>query len=325
MKWNVLKDLNKLFEEGKIKRKISFVEDPDIIHMVNSTKEIIITRKEVIVPQGSTFKQTYEKLYKSKFLSCNTFLKENDLDKPQTRFEVSDINILANIKSQINTGSLNNLREQIIKANETVRGVSFMFFKNEKYLDDKNALVEAIEKILQVSKLPTGKDKQYLYVVPCKTARAIILCENLYFLRVPERVKPYNIELWFAGGYNINMLENVDTRNLPIYYSCDWDYDGLKIFDLVKSKIPQIHLLFPNAKPVDITISEHNSHWLNPQTIEELSGLNKSLFAEKERVLIENLISENKWVVEESNDIVEMLEISNPQTQRSLNQLSQGL
>ena len=307
MKWNVLKDLHKLFEEGKIKRKISFVEDPDIIHMVNSTKEIIITRKEVIVPQGSTFKQTYEKLYKSKFLNCNTFLKENDLDKPQTRFEVSDINILANIKSQINTGSLNNLRVQIIKANETVRGVSFMFFKNEKYLDDKNALVEAIEKILQVSKLPTGKDKQYLYVVPCKTARAIILCENLYFLRVPERVKPYNIELWFAGGYNINMLENVDTRNLPIYYSCDWDYDGLRIFDLVKAKVPQIELLFPTANPVNIIKSEHNSHWKNARMPETLSDLNIGLFNIQEKQLIQKLISDNSWIVEESNDIAEMI------------------
>lgn len=307
MKWNVLKDLYKLFEEGKIKRKISFVEDPDIMHMVNSTKEIIITRKGVIVPQGSTFKQPYEQLYNSKFLNCNTFLKENDLDKPQTRFEVSDINILANIKSQISTGSLNNLREQIIKANETVRGVSFMFFKNEKYLDDKNALVEAIEKILQVSKLPTGKDKQYLYVVPCKTARAIILCENLYFLRVPERVKPYNIELWFAGGYNINMLENVDTRNLPIYYSCDWDYDGLRIFDLVKAKIPKIELLFPNANPVNIIKSEHNSHWKNAQVPEALSDLNIDLFDTQEKQLIQQLISDNSWIVEESNDIAEMI------------------
>jgi len=41
---------------------------------------------------------------------------------------------------------------------------------------------------------------------------------------------------------------------------CDWDYDGLKIFDLVKAKVPQIGLLLPTANPVSIIKSEHNSH-----------------------------------------------------------------
>jgi hypothetical protein len=278
--------------------------------LINSTKELCVLRKDVVVLENSTFRQTYEKLYQSHFQRLSSFLKNNELEKPQTKFEVSDIEILINIKNQMDTGSLNNLREQIIKANETVRGISFMFFKNEKYLDGKNALIEAIEKILHVPKLPSGKDKQYLYVVPCKTAKAIVLCENLYFLRVPERVKPYNIELWFAGGYNINMLKDVDTRNLPIYYSCDWDYHGLEIFDLVKSKVPQIKMLFPNAEPTDIKESEHKSLWKETHNPELLSGLNKNLFNQREKRLIKKLISESEWIVEESNDIVEMLKTS---------------
>ena len=307
MKWNVLRDMQLLYECGKIKRKPSFVNDSYIAHLIHSTKELCVLRKEIIVPEGSTFRQTYEKLYLDKFISYKTFLEDNDLTKPQTRFEHSDIEQLIDIKTQMDSGSLTSLRDQILKANETVRGISFMFFKNEKYLDDKKSLIEAIEKILQVPELSSGKDKQYLYVVPCKSAKAILLCENLYFLRVPERVKNHNVELWFAGGYNINMLENVDTRNLPIYYSCDWDYDGLKIFDLVKAKVPQIELLFPTANPVSIIKSEHNSQWKNVHVPEALSDLNFGLFGTEEKKLIQQLISDNSWIVEESNDIAEMI------------------
>ncbi|WP_321516799.1 Wadjet anti-phage system protein JetD domain-containing protein [Marinifilum fragile] len=309
MKWNVLKDMQLLYECGKIKRKPSFVNDSYIAHLIHSTKELCVLRKEVIIPEGSTFRQTYEKLYFDKFISYKTFLEDNDLIKPQTRFEHSDIEQLIEIKTQMDSGSLKLLREQILKANETVRGISFMFFKNEKYLDDKKSLVEAIEKILQVPELPSGKNRQYLYVVPCKSAKAILLCENLYFLRVPERVKNYNVELWFAGGYNINMLENVDTRNLPIYYSCDWDYDGLKIFDLVKAKVPQIELLFPTANPVSIIKSEHKSQWKKAYIPASLSDLNKDLFGFQEKQLIQQLISDNSWIVEESNDIAEMIAV----------------
>lgn len=307
MKWNVFKDMQMLYECGKIKKKPSFVHDPDVNHFINSTKELCVLRKEIIIPENSTFRQTYDKLYREKFILYQSFLKDNGLEKPQTRFEHTDIDQLIQIKTQMDSGTLIALREQILKANETVRGVSFMFFKNEKYLDEKKSLVEAIEKILQVPELPSGKDKQYLYVVPCKFAKAILLCENLYFLRVPERVKQYHVELWFAGGYNIGMLENVDTRNLSVYYLCDWDYDGLRIFDLVKKKIPQIELLYPNAVSVSIIDSEHNSHWKNPHRPEELSDLNKDLFDFQEKQLIEQLISTNSWIVEESNDIAEIM------------------
>ena len=308
MKWNILKDLHVLYESGKIKKKPSFVNDSDITHLINSTREICVLSKEIILPENSTFRQTYEKLYHNNFLLYKAFLRENLLEKPQTKFEEEDIKQLIEIKAQMDSGSLKHLRKQILKANETVRGVSFMFFKNEKYLDDKGSLVDAIQKILQVHELPSGKDKQYLYVVPCKTARAIILCENLYFLRVPERVKKYNIELWFAGGYNVSMLEDVDTRNLPIYYSCDWDYDGLNIYDMVKNKIPQIQLLFPNANPKSIATTEHKSLWKNPDLPETLSELNNDLFNTQEKELIRQLISKNEWMVEESNDISKMIE-----------------
>lgn len=88
---------------------------------------------------------------------------------------------------------------------------------------------------------------------------------------------------------------------------CDWDYDGLRIFDLVKKKIPQIELLFPNATPVSIIKSEHDSHWKNSHIPHELSNLNKDLFDSPERQLIELLISSDSWIVEESNDIAELI------------------
>ncbi|MDX8554440.1 hypothetical protein MK851_12510 [Tenacibaculum sp. 1B UA] len=37
------------------------------------------------------------------------------------------------------------------------------------------------------------------------------------------------MELWYAGGKNVKKMDYGDTRGLPVYYSCDWDYDGLFI------------------------------------------------------------------------------------------------
>jgi hypothetical protein len=97
---------------------------------------------------------------------------------------------------------------------------------------------------------------------------------------------------------------------LDIYYSCDWDYDGLLIFGMVQEKISGIKLLFPNAASKDITISDHDSHWQNSSNPDRLSNLDQSLFDEKEKDLIKSLIVKDHWITEEDNDLIRMLPIN---------------
>ncbi|HMU04688.1 MAG TPA: hypothetical protein PJ990_13740, partial [Saprospiraceae bacterium] len=197
------------------------------------------------------------------------------------------------------TGNLLPLRGQIIKKEATVRIVSLMFFKNEKYLLGKEALIYAVKTLLQIEELADDKDLQYKYVLECNNPKCIVLCENIDFLKRPTLARANNIELWFAGGKNVNKLDFSDPRGLPIYYSCDWDFDGLFIiYPLVKQKIPEIQLLTPNGSPKSIEETEHNSKWKN------IKDKNIDfLLTPKQLSLVKELIQNNQWIIEESNDI----------------------
>jgi len=236
-----------------------------------------------------------------KYNVYETFLSKNGLLKPQIRFEEKDIQILMDIENRMDTGELIEIRDQIIQAEETVRGVSQMFFKNEKYLEKSQALINAVKQLLHIKELADEKDQQYKYVLECDNPNCIVLCENLDFLKRPTVPRKHNIELWYAGGKNVNKLEFSDTRGLPIYYSCDWDYDGLYvIYPLVKEKIPDIKLLYPDGKPQEIEKTEHKSLWKEDFDLQ--------IFEEREQELIRELKSNKQWIVEESNSLVKMLQ-----------------
>lgn len=135
--------------------------------------------------------------------------------------------------------------------------------QNEKYLEKSDSLIRAVKQLLQIDELANDKDQQYKYVLQCPTPAKIVLCENLDLLKRPSKPRKHNIELWYAGGKNINKLNYIGPINLPIFYSCDWDYDGLLIYQMVKDIIPQIRLLPPTGVPKSIKATDHNSHW-NP-------------------------------------------------------------
>jgi hypothetical protein len=182
-----------------------------------------------------------------------------------------------------------------------------MFFKNEKYLDTREALEKAVKLILKVNSFADNRDFQYLYVLNCKAPQSIVLCENLHFLKMPGKPRENQIELWYAGGRNIEKLDYTDRKGLPIYYICDWDYDGLDIFRAVKEKVPEIILLNPNGIPRDIVKTGHKSLWKYRENPEALSGLNQDLYSSEQKKFIKNLITENLWVIEESNSLIEMI------------------
>ena len=56
-----------------------------------------------------------------------------------------------------------------------------MFFKNEKYLLGKEALINAVKLLLDIDELADDKDLQYKYVLECNSPKCIVLCENIDF------------------------------------------------------------------------------------------------------------------------------------------------
>ncbi|MBO6496630.1 MAG: hypothetical protein JJ978_13745 [Roseivirga sp.] len=308
MNWIVIKALHKIYEKGSVKKNATLLNDSKVKHLINQTIELSVVGDSIIKNQG--FDEYYQKNHLSNFHKYSEFLSENGFLKRQTRFKEKEIETLIDISEGMSNGQLASVRKQIIDFEESIRGVSRMFFKNEKYLINKEALTKAVKQLLQIEKLADDKDQQYKYVLECDEPKCIVLCENIDFLKRPTRPREHNIELWYAGGKNINKLNYADisTRNLPIYYSCDWDYDGLKIYELVKEIIPEIELLYPNGSPDSIKSSEHKSLWRRQET---LSGLSNNLYNPNQKQLIEELIQNDCWLMEESNDLIAMVERQN--------------
>lgn len=301
MNWIELKALNLLYCNRQIKLNDTLTKSAEINYLITSLNVLEKNSKVIISLPG--FNSLYEKKYQDKFTQYNAFLFKINILTPQLRIEESDIKTLIEIEGLKKEGVLNELRDQIISSNETVRGISEMFFKNEKYLDKKESLINALKNVLEVEQFANEKDQQYIYKLECHNPKLIVLCENLDFLKKPVKPREYGIELWYAGGKNVDKLKYVNTRGLPIYYSCDWDYDGVFIiYPLVKDRIPEIKLLTPNGFPKGIIETDHKSKW-------ERRDVNHYFLDEKHLQLIERLIENDQWIIEESNNLIEMISV----------------
>ncbi len=300
MNWIELRALNNLYTNGEVKLNDTLAKSGEINYLMNSLRMLDRSHNKLFTLDG--FTDIYEKEYLERYNNYENFLLENGLLKPQLRFEENDVKILMNIQTWKNEGTLEELRKQIIASDESLRGVSLMFFKNEKYLDNKSSLIDALKKILEVEYFSNEKDQQYIYKLECHNPKVIVLCENLDFLTKPNKPRQHDIELWYAGGKNVSKLDYADTRELPVYYSCDWDYDGLFIiYPLVKEKIPTIQLLTPNGAPRGIEETGHNSKWtIKNRNIDFL--LNR-----KQKEIVNELIQNNQWIIEESCNLIKMI------------------
>ena len=172
-------------------------------------------------------------------------------------------------------------------------------------------LMQAAMNVVQIYDKTT---KIWRLVIDNKNPLAVIMCENKSCLKQPWIAKETQTKLWYVGGNNIAIIDNIDESDLskPIYYSCDWDLAGLQIFSRIKAKLEKrkkkIHLLFPNEphKRISTYIPYHKSHWDLTKT---LSGLVLETFTIKELELIKTLIDKEEWIEEESFDIVKMIKV----------------
>ena len=308
MNWIVIRALNKLYNTGEVKLNQTLISSPVFKHH-EQAGEVVCGRKALSI--GVDYKRTYENLYLKDYQRYHSFLEETNLLSPQLRFEKTEIELLINFHEGLMDGSLKKLRSDLIEAQESVRGFSLMFFKNDKYLEKKPSLVKAISEILGIT-LVDNKSQQYLYILQCLKPKLIILCENANFLNRDKLPRQRGYELWYAGGRNIPKLKySQDSRKgLDIYYSCDWDKDGLEIFELAKKEIPDLKLLYPDGISRSIVTTEHKSHWKFSENPEALSGLTATLYNEREKHLIKRLIADNHWITEEGNNLKTMIDVA---------------
>lgn len=307
LSWKELRALNDLYVKGKTLAK---VQESDYFKYLIEDKEIIerkVGNSKVLLATDS-FYTFYETKLKDNFNHYMTFLEQENLETDARKNYTEE-----DIKSIM---FVNRNRAQIIPNLTTINKFSGEFFegKGAKYLASKQSVLKAILKILDISDFPASdpKEHQWRFVVDCPNPKLIVLCENLNFLKLPWLAEKYSIKLWYVGGNNIAIIDQIDQAefNRPFYYSADWDLAGLTIYSRIKKKLDTrdkgIKLLFPNDpnNRLPVNSPKHKSKW---DFTKEISGLMAANFNAQEISLIKDLINNNQWIEEESNDLIKML------------------
>lgn len=301
--WKELKALNDIYTLKQTSAKIQ--DHPYIKHLINedglldykvgNDKYLITTDK---------FQEFYELEFKQQFIASKEFLEQNNIEtSAKKNFTTEDIKTLMFIGEN---------KKEFSSKLTNIEDFSSKIFENSKYLKGKISVRNAVCKILGIKEFPLGQiDHQWRLVVDNPNPKAIILCENKSFLRQPWIAKEMQVKLWYVGGNNIKMIDEIDEIEFtkPIYYSCDWDMAGLQIYCRIKSKLKlrnkEISILFPNKphKKIPVNTFSHKSHWNN----KPFSGLNKDEFKHHELELIKDLIHSDVWIEEESTNLSLMI------------------
>lgn len=303
--WRHLKALNQLYTDKRTDAKIT---DNGYIANVLMTQKRLLKFKSgnnKILETTPKYFAFYEENFKQDFEQYTQFLQSANLeDDARRKYSEDDIKTLMLISEY---------KEELCKTLTTIRTFSAEVFKNHgsKYLENKPGLKNAVCRILGIDDFPDQdpKNHQWRLTVDCQSPIAIILCENIAHLKNPWKSRNANLELWYVGGNNIGIIDFIspDKLKLPIYYSCDWDYHGLSIYSRIKEKLQKlntyIEIMIPNtyesALPTDSP--HHNSKW---DFTKDLSGLNKNDFTNNSLQLIKRLIRDDKWIEEESLDLI---------------------
>jgi hypothetical protein len=307
IEWRYMQGLHQLFTEGRTKLKIL---NNDYINFVLFKQRKLIRYKSGnhnIIESNLRFSDFYKQELLDTYNYYSTFFEQSGIENNAKKtFTEEDLKTLIFIFYN---------KEELKRHLTTQKKFSAQVFKNEnsKYLENKPSLKKAVLQLLEIDEFPEKdpKNQQWRFVVDCLNPKLIVLCENLDCLKVPLEYQKRGIKLWYVGGNNTKPLLDIpkDELTLPIYYFCDWDYSGLSIFSRVKQifndKGKQIEIIKPShsAKRLPVSVKHHKSSW--KKTV--FSGLAKDDFSVDEIDLIEQLISKEEWIEEESMDLIELL------------------
>lgn len=306
--WRHLKALHQLYVSKRTEAKIT--DNSYIRNVLMAQKKLMKCKSGniKILEANPSYIAFYQQNFQTDFEIYEKFLQECHLESDaRRRYTEEDIRTLMFIAEQ---------KEELVKNLSTIRTFSSELFKGygSKYLENKPGLKDAVCKILGIPDFPERdpKNLQWRFVVDCPDPKIVVLCENIAHLKIPWKAREYNIELWYVGGNNIGIIDYISHEKLskPLYYSCDWDYHGLSIYSRIKEKLRfkscEIILLLPYSYDIALSVNSphHNSQW---DVNKELSGLNAADFSDEARQLIMKLVQANKWIEEESMDLIRIV------------------
>lgn len=302
--WKELKALNDIYVFKQTNAKIQ--DHPYINHLINE-KGLLDYKpgNNKYLISTDEFQKFYELEFLKQFIASKEFLEQNGIEtSAKKNFTTEDVKTLMHIYEN---------KLEFSSKLTNIEDFSGKVFDNSKYLKGKVSIKKAVLKILEIEEFPLEMmEHQWRLVVDNPNPKAIVLCENKSFLLQPWIAKEKQIKLWYVGGNNIKILDDIDEVELskPIYYSCDWDLAGLQIYSRIKSKLElrnkNIYILYPNTphKRIPTRTYKHKSFWNE----KPLSGLNKKHFSKEELELILDLIKKDKWIEEESTNLGLMIE-----------------
>ncbi|MET3977439.1 hypothetical protein ABIB62_000005 [Mucilaginibacter sp. UYP25] len=304
LNWPVLKALHAIYTKGSTSAQVQgddfikyLLDHGQISHKHGKLKTLV---------RDDGFDGYYRQYYLAKFQYYMDFLEKAGIDTDARKtFTEDDIQTLMMIYEN---------RAELAAKLVNVEDFSAKIFEQQgsKYLKKKASVRNAVLKILGVADFSqSSRELQWRLVVDHTHPEAVILCENRSFLKQTWLASELTVKLWQVGGNNIKMVDDIDHMDLkrPIYYSCDWDFDGLSIFCRIKAKLSlrgvNILLLFPPPPHMRLPVDsfEHYSRW---SADKPFSGLSVGEFKNHERELIQELISANQWIEEESSQLGEM-------------------
>jgi len=284
--WSFYLMLNELF----FNKSVNYSKSNDFINYLAETGRIEIEKNKILAK--SSYKIFYEETIKQEFEKFNAFL---------IKFSISDLCKNLTIYDIENLIRLHEQSIFVIDSQLTRKQILSRFFLHSKY--KKQNLENAILQVLDVNNfIDDTKEQQFLSIYHSKEpAKIILLCENSDRLVNPRQ--KYT-EIWYAGGKNTLKLDFVPKPKLPIFYLCDWDFDGLNIYSHIKKHyFATIELIKPsNYKELakNIIETEHKSIWKN--------SFNMDLLTEEEKLIV-NFLKPNLWIEEESISYNENIEI----------------
>jgi hypothetical protein len=279
--YKVVQYLAKLSNEKVL--PIAFKDENYIRHLID---------RKAIEPNGKQFSITkkFEENFagdiENAFSKCNSFIMKYDLSHLENHYSIDEIEALAKIEMD---------KLKIIEQDIAFQNILTLYFGSSKHKTAQSNLSKAIKTILGIEFFPEEiKDQQFISILYPKTkTRFIILCENKNRL-ITKRHE--FIEYWYAGGKNIKQLEFIPEPQHPIFYLCDWDYDGLNIYiDIKRKYLPTLAAFIP-SNPESLMIEQskvrdHKSKWSSDKF---LIHLNRT-----ERSIAETLIKNKAIIVEQ--------------------------
>lgn len=262
---------------------ISYMNENYIRHLVD---------RKAIEPNGQQIrvKEKFEENFSEEinivFNQCSCFITKYDLAYLENHYSIEEIESLIKIETD---------KQRIIEQEKALQNILTMYFGSSKHKTPQSNLSKAIKTILGIDSFPEeSKDQQFTSILyPKGKTRCIILCENKNILIT---IRHDFIEYWYAGGKNIKQLDFIPQPQHPIFYLCDWDFDGLNIYiDIKRKYLPTLSAFIP-TNPDSLMIEQskvkdHKSKWSNDKF---LIHLNKS-----ERSIAETLIKNKAVIVEQ--------------------------